>query len=127
MKPQVEPGDAHHVGGIVASMRLGSLFLTCQRESSPASRSSPPTDEEQAGRFGGQISVFVRDPDRNVMELRGREEGPVEGVTRYGPTLRRYSPAMRCQVISRCSSISPVRRGGGIRTMCSPSNRTPRT
>jgi lactoylglutathione lyase len=33
----------------------------------------------------GQISVFVRDPDRNVIELRGREQGLVEGVTRYVP------------------------------------------
>ena len=33
----------------------------------------------------GQISVFVRDPDRNVIELRGREQGRVEGVTRYLP------------------------------------------
>jgi feruloyl esterase len=32
----------------------------------------------------GQISVFVRDPDRNVIELRGREQGLVEGVTRPG-------------------------------------------
>ena len=33
----------------------------------------------------GQISVFVRDPDRNVIELRGREQGVVEGVSRYVP------------------------------------------
>jgi lactoylglutathione lyase len=33
----------------------------------------------------GQVSVFVRDPDRNVIELRGREQGEVEGVTRYIP------------------------------------------
>jgi catechol 2,3-dioxygenase-like lactoylglutathione lyase family enzyme len=33
----------------------------------------------------GQISVFVRDPDRNVIELRGREQDVVEGVTRYLP------------------------------------------
>src|SRR6516165_286387 len=33
----------------------------------------------------GQVSVFVRDPDRNVIELRGRERGVVEGVTRYVP------------------------------------------
>src|SRR5689334_8342690 len=33
----------------------------------------------------GQISVFVRDPDRNVIELRGREQGVVEGVARYVP------------------------------------------
>jgi hypothetical protein len=31
------------------------------------------------------VSVFVRDPDRNVIELRGREQGVVEGVTRYVP------------------------------------------
>jgi lactoylglutathione lyase len=38
-------------------------------------------------RFGesGDISVFVRDPDRNVLELRGREQGVVEGVIRYVP------------------------------------------
>lgn len=33
----------------------------------------------------GHISVFIRDPDRNVIELRGRDQGPVEGVTRYVP------------------------------------------
>ena len=33
----------------------------------------------------GHISVFVRDPDRNVIELRGREQGVVEGITRYVP------------------------------------------
>jgi lactoylglutathione lyase len=33
----------------------------------------------------GHVSVFVRDPDRNVIELRGRDQGIVEGVTRYVP------------------------------------------
>ena len=33
----------------------------------------------------GHVSVFVRDPDLNVIELRGRDQGEVEGVTRYVP------------------------------------------
>jgi lactoylglutathione lyase len=33
----------------------------------------------------GQVSVFLRDPHRNVIELRGREQGAVEGVSRYVP------------------------------------------
>jgi len=33
----------------------------------------------------GHISVFIRDPDRNTIELRGRDQGAVDGVTRYVP------------------------------------------
>ena len=33
----------------------------------------------------GHVSVFVRDPDRNTIELRGRGQGAVGGVTRYVP------------------------------------------
>jgi lactoylglutathione lyase len=33
----------------------------------------------------GQVSVFVRDPDRNVIEFRGRDQDVIEGVTRYAP------------------------------------------
>jgi lactoylglutathione lyase len=37
--------------------------------------------------FGGvgHVSVFIRDPDRNVIELRGRDQGEVEGVSPYIP------------------------------------------
>jgi hypothetical protein len=30
-------------------------------------------------------SVFIGDPDRNVIELRGRDQDVIEGVTRYVP------------------------------------------
>ncbi len=33
----------------------------------------------------GNVSVFVRDPDRNVIELRGRGQEGVEGVKPYTP------------------------------------------
>ena len=33
----------------------------------------------------GHVSVFIRDPDRNVIELRGRDQGQVGGATRYVP------------------------------------------
>jgi hypothetical protein len=38
-------------------------------------------------KFGedGGVSVFVRDPDRNVIELRGPDQADIEGVTRYVP------------------------------------------
>ena len=38
-------------------------------------------------KFGedGGVSVFVRDPDRNVIELRGRDQSGVEGVQPYEP------------------------------------------
>lgn len=33
----------------------------------------------------GHVSVFVRDPDRNVIELRGRDQGEIPGLERYVP------------------------------------------
>ena len=34
---------------------------------------------------GGDDKTVVTRPDRNVIELRGREQGAVQGVTRYVP------------------------------------------
>ena len=38
-------------------------------------------------KFGedGGVSVFIRDPDRNVIELRGADAKGVDGVTQYVP------------------------------------------
>jgi lactoylglutathione lyase len=38
-------------------------------------------------KFGedGNVSVFIRDVDRNVIELRGRDQGAIEGVKQYVP------------------------------------------
>jgi lactoylglutathione lyase len=35
--------------------------------------------------FGAEehVSVFIGDPDRNTIELRGRDQGAIEGITRY--------------------------------------------
>jgi catechol 2,3-dioxygenase-like lactoylglutathione lyase family enzyme len=34
---------------------------------------------------GGHVSVFIRDADRNVIELRSPDQGEVEGASRYVP------------------------------------------
>jgi hypothetical protein len=56
---------------------MPSAVQQCRRAAFRATSDRPVSFGES-----GQISVFVRDPDRNVIELRGREQG-VEGVTRY--------------------------------------------
>lgn len=58
------------IPGTIAALKANSIAIT----QGPVSFGDP-----------GQVSVFVRDPDRNVIELRGRDQGTVEGVTRYVP------------------------------------------
>jgi len=74
--PQKYPGYTHialrvaSIPGTIAALKANGIAIT----QGPVS-------------FGesGHVSVFVRDPDRNVIELRGRDQSDIDGVTRYVP------------------------------------------
>ena len=74
--PEKFPGYTH------IALRVASISVTIA-----ALKANDIAISQGPVSFGesGQVSVFVRDPDRNVIELRGREQGVVEGVTRYVP------------------------------------------
>jgi lactoylglutathione lyase len=74
--PEKFPGYTH------MALRVASIPATIAalKANNIAVAQGPVSFGEQ-----GQVSVFVRDPDRNVIELRGREQGPVDGTTRYQP------------------------------------------
>lgn len=74
--PEKFPGYTH------IALRVGSIpaTLAALKANGIAITQGPVSFGDE-----GHVSVFVRDPDRNVIELRGREQGPVEGVTRYEP------------------------------------------
>jgi lactoylglutathione lyase len=74
--PDKYPGYTH------IALRVGSIPATIAalKANNVAITQGPVSFGER-----GQVSVFVRDPDRNVIELRGREQSVVEGVTRYAP------------------------------------------
>src|SRR6201993_3231978 len=74
--PEKFPGYTH------IALRVGSIPATIAAlKANDIAISQGPVSFGQSG----QISVFVRDPDRNVIELRGREQDVVEGVTGYVP------------------------------------------
>jgi hypothetical protein len=86
----------------------------------------------RAGSFPGQgRRVSTSGPRPVRIDGRSSRVNPDQPLVRATKTFTQadelYSAAMRSQVISRCSSLSPARRGGGMRTMRSPSKRTPRT
>jgi lactoylglutathione lyase len=74
--PQKYPGYTHialrvaSIPGTIAALKANGIAIT----QGPVS-------------FGesGHVSVFVRDPDRNVVELRGRDQSDIDGVIRYVP------------------------------------------
>jgi lactoylglutathione lyase len=74
--PDKYPGYTH------MALRVGSIPATIAAlKANDIAITQGPVSFGQSG----QVSVFVRDPDRNVIELRGREQGTIEGVTRYEP------------------------------------------
>ncbi len=66
------------------ALRVASLRATIE---TLAEHDIAITQGPVAFEAGGHVSVFVRDPDRNVLELRGRDEdlSGLPGVTVYRP------------------------------------------
>jgi lactoylglutathione lyase len=74
--PEKFPGYTH------IALRVASIpaTLAALKENGIAITQGPVSFGE-----AGHVSLFIRDPDRNVIELRGRDQGAIKGVSRYVP------------------------------------------
>ncbi len=72
-------GDKY-AGYTHAALRVGSI-----NETMAALHVANITITQGPSKFGddGGVSLFVRDPDRNVIELRGHDTGNIPGLTQY--------------------------------------------
>jgi lactoylglutathione lyase len=63
-----------------AALRVASI-----NDTMAALRAADITITQGPSKFGGDggVSLFLRDPDRNVIELRGRDTGDIPGVSQY--------------------------------------------
>jgi lactoylglutathione lyase len=72
--------DDKYAGYTHAALRVASI-----NDTMAALKAAKITITQGPSKFGedGGVSLFVRDPDRNVIELRGRDTGDIPGVTQY--------------------------------------------
>jgi lactoylglutathione lyase len=69
-----------YAGYTHAALRVASI-----NDTMAALKAANITITQGPSKFGddGGVSLFVRDPDRNVIELRGGDTGDIPGVTQY--------------------------------------------
>ncbi len=72
--------DEKYAGYTHAALRVASI-----NDTMVALKAANITITQGPSKFGDDsgVSLFVRDPDSNVIELQGRDTGDIPGVTRY--------------------------------------------